>query len=175
MKASVKEMPVPNYHPDSPEVLALAIGEQDAIHVTERGVTLGAIHRGRPISERDEAPHSKPHGLWYGLGRSWMEWTQAEDFGDGYGHVYRLYLARGGMLVLRTVADLDRFTERYSRPYLKTMRYIDWREVAATYDGMEIAPYQWSRRLELDWYYGWDCASGCIWAPRAVLGVEQLL
>lgn len=37
------------------------------------------------------------------------------------------------------------------------------RGVAKDYDGIEIAPYQESLRYDLEWYYGWDVASGCIW------------
>jgi hypothetical protein len=44
---------------------------------------------------------------------------------------------------------------------------IDWERLAKEYDGVEIAPYQWQRRLsDQRWYYSWDCASGCIWRPK---------
>lgn len=48
--------------------------------------------------------------------------------------------------------------------------YIDWDRVASKHDGIIIAPYCWQQRLkdETFWYYSWDCASGCIWHPRAV-------
>jgi hypothetical protein len=26
-----------------------------------------------------------------------------------------------------------------------------------------ITPYIWSCRLDFNWYYTWDCASGCFW------------
>ena len=26
--------------------------------------------------------------------------------------------------------------------------------------------------MELFWYYGWDCASGCIWDPAAVAEIK---
>lgn len=51
---------------------------------------------------------------------------------------------------------------------------IDWRKVAATYDGIIIAPYQWSLVRPLNWYYKWDCASGCIWSTRAIQSVQLL-
>ena len=50
-------------------------------------------------------------------------------------------------------------------------RYVDWREVAARWDGISITPYQWSCRHELDramWYNGWDCASACVWNLNAI-------
>jgi hypothetical protein len=57
---------------------------------------------------------------------------------------------------------------RFPHPDLGRMSYIDWPRVAERFDGVIIAPYQWKHRLELMWYYGWDCASGCIWNARAV-------
>ncbi len=42
---------------------------------------------------------------------------------------------------------------------------LEWDKVKDKYQGIIIAPYQWECRLALEtcWYYGWDCASGCIW------------
>lgn len=48
---------------------------------------------------------------------------------------------------------------------------IDWIRVIMNFQGIIIAPYLWERRLGgflpcnwySNWYYGWDCASGCIW------------
>jgi hypothetical protein len=50
-------------------------------------------------------------------------------------------------------------------PEHKYIHKIDWFRVMNEYDGMIIAPYQWSLRLHVNtsWYYSWDCASGCIW------------
>ena len=33
-----------------------------------------------------------------------------------------------------------------------------------------------ARRLDMEtrWYYGWDCASGCVWDASAVQSVEPL-
>lgn len=47
---------------------------------------------------------------------------------------------------------------------------IDWKAVAKEYDGIEIDPYQYERRFSEGflWYYGWDCASGCVWRPRGL-------
>lgn len=68
------------------------------------------------------------------------------------------------LLRIRTAQELDDFTRRYAIGY----HGIDWTVIAEEYDGIEIAPYQWSRRSDThtSWYYGWDCASGCLWTPR---------
>lgn len=50
--------------------------------------------------------------------------------------------------------------------------HINWPMVADRYQGIVIAPYLWSRRMDGGlWYYGWDCASGCIWDAAAVASV----
>ena len=53
---------------------------------------------------------------------------------------------------------------------------IDWAEVASKYDGIIISPYQWSLRLDMEmmWYYGWDCASGCIWNISAIKELKEV-
>lgn len=52
--------------------------------------------------------------------------------------------------------------------------WLDWAAIGKLYDGIIIAPYLWERRLNggAMWYYGWDCASGCIWNPRAISEVN---
>ena len=48
---------------------------------------------------------------------------------------------------------------------------INWQPLTEQYAGIIISPYQWKRRLDgraSDWYYGWDCASACIWDLSAV-------
>ena len=41
-------------------------------------------------------------------------------------------------------------------------------------DGIIIAPYQWYCRMTVDWYYTWDCASGCIWNLDAIESVNAV-
>ena len=53
------------------------------------------------------------------------------------------------------------FTEEKSNP-------IAWHLVEKVYDAVVISPYQWECRLDMVWYYGWDCASGAVLHPRAV-------
>ena len=53
-------------------------------------------------------------------------------------------------------------------------RCIAWEKVAAKYDGLIITPYIWQRRMELNWYYTWDCASGCIWNVRAIKDIRLI-
>lgn len=121
----------------------------------------------------------KPRGLWYEVDGDWRRWCKSEQPNWLVGkYLHRLKLGGERLLMIRTVAELDAFHERYATCWIGGQRpdrwekperdflYPDWREVAAEYDGIEIAPYQWPRRLRLLWYYAWDCASGCIWRPR---------
>jgi hypothetical protein len=86
-------------------------------------------------------------------------------------HIHRVDLADCNVLQIRGLHQLDAFDEKYGLldPILGENGLhtcIDWVRVSEEYDGLEIAPYIWSRRLEFMWYYGWDCASGVIWRPR---------
>ncbi len=89
------------------------------------------------------------------------------------------------VLVLDNAILIDAFHEdyavrHYERPVpawrsdCEVLRQpLDWAKVAEHYDGLIIAPYQWSRRYDgPSWYYGWDCASGCIWNLDAIAAVE---
>lgn len=39
-----------------------------------------------------------------------------------------------------------------------------------------ITPYCWPARMDPDliWYYGWDCASGCIWDASTIHQVTRI-
>ena len=54
------------------------------------------------------------------------------------------------------------------------LRPINWPAVAERYGGILITPYQWSHRMSLHWYCGWDCASGCVWDLSQIKSVELL-
>ena len=113
----------------------------------------------------------KPRGLWYGVDGEWEEWCRSEmpEWLTG-GLLYSVRLGSERVLRIATLADLDSFAAEYrlADPVSSYFGGIDWRKVADRFDGIEIAPYQWRRRLEPGWlwYYGWDCASGCVWRPR---------
>jgi hypothetical protein len=118
----------------------------------------------------------KPRGLWVSVDGEddWASWCASNDFGLGNAR-YRVLLADSPrLLILDSGSALDDFTQRYGRMIERYQdTYIDWPAVAADYHGIIIAPYHWSRRMSLNWYYGWDCASGCIWNADAVARVEE--
>jgi hypothetical protein len=143
-------------------------------HLSRSGPDLFVLHAEKQLPE----PAMKPRGFWYEVDGDWRRWLDSEFYPEewGYTDLFRLELGKDRILYIRSVAELDDFDETYhamkhypesyGQPFDMCMG-IRWREVAQAYDGIEIAPYQWTRRLNGHiWYYGWDCASGCIWRPK---------
>jgi hypothetical protein len=122
----------------------------------------------------------KPNGLWVSVDgeQSWPSWCEDENFGDCASQFcYSVELAADhNVLIIDTVAKMLDFDTRY--PIGGDERWLDgwiyWPKVAEDYDGVIIAPYQWSQRMELMWYYGWDCASGCIWNASAIESIHEV-
>ncbi len=114
----------------------------------------------------------KPRGLWISVDGpdDWPAWCESEEFSIGSIRYVVELSDSPKPLWLRSAGELDRFTRTYGRP--GPIGYsIDWPRVAKDHPGLIIAPYQWTRRMEIKWYYGWDCASGCIWEPSAIRSV----
>ena len=146
------------------------------IHYSKKPLT--SIHS---TNQLDKA-HNKPHGLWVSVkgDMDWKEWCTSEEFSqDNFECETEITLAdKHDILLLDTPHQIDCFHFEHRKlltPDMPDFWYIDWAHVATIYQGIIIAPYQWSRRLEGDahnWYYGWDCASGCIWDHTAIKVVE---
>jgi hypothetical protein len=128
----------------------------------------------------------KPTGLWYACGDAWLEWLDSEmaEWKDDVTHIYELYTAplspwstNGPVTLLRTVRDIDEFTEDYGVKDPWDRGGVDWAAVAKDFPGgIEICPYQWERRNTGNslWYGGWDVASGCLWGPAGFRSVKLL-
>lgn len=125
----------------------------------------------------------KPVGFWVSvLGEDdWATFVTGNMNSDRLTHAQRVTLStEANVLRINSAYELDVFAKHnavetdYERRYPRLLNRwpIDWRAVAEKYDGIIIAPYQWSRRMSCDWYYGWDCASGCIWNLGAIASVE---
>ena len=125
---------------------------------------------------RQETPKSavrKPNGLWYACDSSWKDFVQREGGWGGYRYKYLLEVNLNRMCVIRTEKELLDFNSKYGIE-IRWSTGIDWLKVSKDYDGIEICPYQWNQRMELDWYYGWDVASGCIWGSGAFKNIEEV-
>src|SRR5262245_25168 len=135
--------------------------------------------RGRVYLHTKERPSLKPSGLWLSVEDDWELWCRDENFGvDRLAHRYEVTL-RGdaNLLTLSTCEHIDAFTARFSEPLAASRSYhsIDWARVKDLYQGIVIAPYLWERRLAPHtlWYYGWDCASACVWDTAAIEEVRK--
>jgi hypothetical protein len=139
---------------------------------------LTAVH-----SVEQEEPHFKPRGLWVsveGNGDGWRDWCEGESFNlHCLAHETEILLKPDARILrLQSAADIDALTDRFHvRPpglFLSSRLWIDWTVIASAHQGIIIAPYIWERRLDpgAEWYYAWDCASGCIWDADAVAAVS---
>ncbi len=117
----------------------------------------------------------KPKGFWFDVDEDWHRWCEGESFDiEGRKHRYHINIKNPSeILVIAGAHNLDGFTAKYGverypdHPSLHGIN-IDWPRVAERYRGIIIAPYCWERRMELMWYYGWDCASGVVWDTSAI-------
>ena len=103
-----------------------------------------------------------------GDGDDWASWCRDENYRvEQLATAHRVTLrARADVLFVGDLATMDSFDNDFRAA--GDGAWIDWEAVASAHDGVVIAPYQWSRRSTLDWYWGWDCASGCIWNLDAI-------
>ena len=147
------------------------------------------IHFDRDRTYRDHgARGGKPDGFWVSVAGpyDWEWWCREEEFGLHHlAVVHRVTLAEDATILRITCGEeLDAFHNewavetRMSRSLNDTDKRwweIDWAAVAERWEGIIIAPYLWSHRFDGPfWFYGIDCASGCIWNPRAVASVEVI-
>jgi len=109
---------------------------------------------------------NKPKGFWYGFGDEWIDWVEMqmpEWRGD---YIYKVDINGSNMLLIKDYLGIKEFTDEYlskEQVYPGATYFVDWDRVALKYDGIEINPYIGEARLEFEWYYFWDVATGCIW------------
>ena len=134
---------------------------------------VGALKNG----DRRDA-HFKPHGLWVSdddCEDNWRAWCEAEKFRlDALTHIHDVVLTQDAdILHLASAGEIDAFTRQYGVPGEFESPRVNWGAVTECYQGIIITPYIWQRRLDgnAGWYYGWDCASGCIWDVAAIASV----
>ena len=129
--------------------------------------------------------HQKPSGFWITDDSEdcWRSWCVGEQWGlDGLTHKHEIVLDETNILILRNQLDVECFAEKYRviKRWGKNNewadRCIEWQRVASEYDGIIITPYQYRLRLAdgFMWYYGWDCASGCIWNANAIRDIRLI-
>lgn len=123
----------------------------------------------------------KPCGLWVSVegAADWKDWCEGERFNlESLKHAAEVVLRPNhDIFIINTGPLLQAFHDRFKSPiYPGSQSFqIDWTRVKQSCGGVIIAPYRYEFRLEMGmlWYYGWDCASGCIWNLSTVERVNQ--
>lgn len=143
------------------------------------------------LKPRSQMVNQKPYGLWFGISDSWIDWCLSEYSCMLRKNIYELVLDESRILKIQNIAEFEAFEKEYSCDapwadaiknlnypnskrfvnYLNDPNYINYPKIAESYDGIEISPYFWEKRLKSFWYYGWDAASGCIWNPHCILNI----
>lgn len=128
-----------------------------------------------PSSDKTNRILWKPQGLFLSVDGDcdWEWWCEVEGFRNTKAqYKYQInFKPDAKVLYLTTVEEIIAFTEKYSTIEIypgALDRYPDWERLAQEYQAIIIAPYQWSLRMEMMWYYTWDCASGVVWDKDAV-------
>lgn len=126
--------------------------------------------------------HDKPAGLWVSvLGGSpdWAQYCRHEEFDVEHLTVeHEVVLAPDAKILHLTTAEaVAKLQLDYplSDDDILLDYGVDWDRVCRDYQGIIITPYQWSCRFSVHWYYGWDCASGCIWDMSAIQSLTPVL
>ena len=133
-----------------------------------------------PVDLSGDVGPKKPNGLWYACGDQWARFISIEGYNEShYTHLYEININESEMLMIRTTEDFEGLEARYGRrgnapQEWKNELHIDWPAIAQDYAGIEICPYQGSKRRASQWYYPWDVASGCIWSSRAIAGIKEI-
>ncbi|UOE45506.1 hypothetical protein [Agromyces larvae] len=135
--------------------------------------------------DQTEFGNGKPRGLWLSVDGEddWPAWCRNEQFRLETLEHRAVFTIAADAEVLRigNLGELKAFTAEYrDHPAFAGTdlgsHWIDWPRVAARYDGILITPYLWDARYDLNsmWYYGWDCASGCVWNLAALVPADVL-
>lgn len=132
------------------------------------------LDRTRTYLQDTPAWYGKPRGFWVSVDGpdDWPSWCDTEQYRpDRLAHRYEVRLAStANIITIDTAYGLLQFEHEWGVRILNATN-INWPLLALRYDGLIIAPYQWSCRSR-DWYYTWDVASGCIWNLDAIETLE---
>lgn len=115
----------------------------------------------------------KPGGLWISVDYDWQIWCEEEGYRtDRLVNQCEIVLCEcEKILFINNKDELLNFTKNFRDKFSDLNRYndctcsLDWSSVKSIYKGILIYPYIYECRLNslTQWYYTWDCASGCIW------------
>lgn len=141
------------------------------------GETYDEIHKPNKYYLR---PFMKPEGLWFSPEDDTQEYDESwRAYSSELPRITLIYKYHvklsptANLLRISDVSGMYKFGKKYQYTEgLSVYRKLGicWQDVAVDYQGILIVPYQYSLRLhsDFDWYYPWDCASGCIWDLSAI-------
>lgn len=141
---------------------------------------LWQVHDTEQDEESGLGQIGKPQGLWLSdcTDFGWARWCISEGFRlDRLLCRTKVTVETEHLIILNSHQKMQSFNEQFTLllgPRDTSMRGIDWGAVSSAYKGVIITPYRWECRLESDyfWYYGWDCASACIWDTSCIVDRE---
>lgn len=142
---------------------------------------LGQVHNVEQNEDNRMGQIGKPSGLWLSdcTSHGWADWCISEGFRlDRLLVRTRCTLDTTDLVLIDDYVKMSSFNEQYGMPLYGdlslSMTAIDWGAVSSKYKGIAITPYLWGCRLEPEyfWYYGWDCASACIWDVSCITSRE---
>jgi hypothetical protein len=122
-------------------------------------------------------PDTKPKGLWYGIGTSWIDWVKSEMPSWERNNIFSIDIDESKIIKISNENELLEFNENYkSEMENRPLSLIDWKKVSKDYEGIEITPYLYKMRFDrrVFWRYGWDVASGCIWGNGVIKNIKKL-
>lgn len=130
------------------------------------GERIGKPNRGLWVSvEEESSPEDEDD--W-----GWRKWCEAEKFSlERLTHATEIVLKPdANPMWLKTAAAVEDLAKEYpnrtgfvGKTYVPSFDNVDWDAIMSAWPAIIIAPYQWACRMDVRWYYCWDCASGVIW------------
>jgi hypothetical protein len=150
------------------------IQANDRIHMTDEPQL---TFKNRSIDDNSMSGVGKPAGLWYAMGRAWLEWMESEGMNWWKKYLYKIEINPEKVLLLDTRFDVELFSHNYTHvPKQSFLNQINWGAVAKEYSGIEFNPYFYDLRLKagFSFYYGIDIPSGCIWDKSGIKNITRL-
>ena len=135
-----------------------------------------------------DEPSMKPDGFWVsceiGIPNEPFTWKafceDNENLSEGirYAHEVKLH-EHANLLYVDTpekVIDLARAYRVQLYPGMHANMALGWKPIVSQYQGIVMAPYFYELRfnIETSWYYGWDCASACVWDLDAIESIQLM-
>jgi hypothetical protein len=113
-----------------------------------------------------------PRGIWYGLGRSWIDWVEKNMPEKQAEMIYEILFFENKILILNNEKDVMKFGQIYGDRFSEDepVHSIRWNEVQEKYSGIQISNVDTTSDTANQnlWYASWDVASGCIWDPEII-------